>query len=354
MNLHRIERLINQAISTFQLDLSGLTILTEAASGYYVLTPLIAALAGAKNVLSLTRDSKYGKSADIHQETMALARHWKVDDKIQVLYDRSDIRIEEADIVTNLGFVRPLDANFLNGLKKTAVITLMWEPWEFRHEDMDIEKCRQLGIAVLGTNEHHPDLRIFEYIGYIALKLLFEVGIEIFNSKIVVLGQGEFADQIVQILISAKAEPLPISIDPPNDIKKGESINFFKQADAIVIAEHHHRKQLVGEKGLITARELYELNRGVTVIHICGNVDQKDINKVGIKCWPTHFASAGYMSAATDYVGPKPLIRLHTAGLKVGQDLAHARKEGASAFDSEINVLANLDLALGFEGYHYH
>jgi len=354
MNLHRIESLINQSISTFQLDLSGFTILTEAATGYYGLTPIIAALADTDNVLALTGDSKYGKAADIRQETMKLACHWKVDDKIQVICDRSDKRIDNADIITNLGFVRPIDANFLKRFKKTAVIALMWETWEFRSADLDLEECRRLEIPVLGTNEHHPDLRIFEYIGYIALKLLFEAQIEILNSKIVVLGQGEFADQILQTLISAKAETLPISTDPSNDIKKGESINFFKQADAIVIAEHHHRKQLVGEKGLITARELYELNRGVTVIHICGNVDQKDINKVGIKCWPTHFASAGYMSAATDYVGPKPLIRLHTAGLKVGQDLAHARKEGASAFDSEINVLANLDLAQGFEGYHYH
>jgi len=352
MNLQRVERLINQSIATFNLNLSGLTVLTEAATGFYMLTPIIAAMAQAYNVLALTRDSKYGKSTDIQENTMQLARLFKVEKNIEVIVDRNDERIGGADIITNLGFVRPLNSDFLEKLKKTAVIPLTWETWEFRPADLDIEACRQLGIAVLGTNENHPDLRIFENIGYIALKLLFEAEIEIFDSNIVVLGQGEFADQIVQTLIATRVKTLQIGPDRPNDINKDESINFIKQADAMVIAEHHHWEPLIGEKGLITAEALYKLNRGLTIIHICGAVDQKKLDQLGLTCWPGEFAQAGYMSVATDYVGPKPLVKLHTAGLKVGQSLAHARNEGASAFESEIKVLSNLDLAQGFEGYH--
>ena len=37
MNLQRVERLINQSIATFNLNLSGLTVLTEAATGFYML-----------------------------------------------------------------------------------------------------------------------------------------------------------------------------------------------------------------------------------------------------------------------------------------------------------------------------
>jgi hypothetical protein len=59
------------------------------------------------------------------------------------------------------------------------------------------------------------------------------------------------------------------------------------------------------------------------------------------------------MSTATDYIGPAPLIKLHTAGLKVGAQLAHAHREGARAFDSENQVLAELELAQGFKGYHF-
>lgn len=352
MNIPRVKRIIEQAVSTFKLDLSGLTVLTEAATGLYVLTPMIAALARAESVLALTRDSRYGKVAEVHRNTMKLAELLGVEEKIDVIADRSDNRIGQSDIITNLGFVRPLDAAFLGKLKKTAVIALMWETWEFRPEDMDIEKCRQLGLAVLGTNEHHPDLRIFDYIGYIALKLLFEAGIEVLDSRIAVLGQGEFADQVWQTLGSARAEAFRISAKQPGDGLNDASIDFIRQADALVIAEHHSRDQLIGENGFITAPALYELNPGLAVVHVCGAVDRKVLDQSGLNCWPDHFAPAGYMSAATDYVGPTPLVKLHTAGLKVGECLAAERKNGASAFDAEINVLSNLDLAQGFAGYH--
>jgi hypothetical protein len=352
MNLSRIKRIIAQAVSTFELDLSGFAVLTEAATGWYVLTPMIAALARADFVLALTRDSRYGKVAEVRRNTMKLAGLLGVEEKIDVIADRSDDRIGQADIITNLGFVRPLNAAFLDQLKKTAAIALMWETWEFRPEDMDIEKCRQLGLAVLGTNEHHPDLRIFDYIGYIALKLLFEAGIEVLDSRVAVLGRGEFADQVLQTLGSARAEAFRISAKSPGERPSDASIEFIKQADAIVIAEHHSRDQLIGESGFITAPALYELNPGLAVVHVCGAVDRKALDQIGLNCWPDRFAPAGHMSAATDYVGPTPLVKLHTAGLKVGERLAAARKNGASAFDAEINVLANLDLAQGFAGYH--
>ena len=58
------------------------------------------------------------------------------------------------------------------------------------------------------------------------------------------------------------------------------------------------------------------------------------------------------MSVGTDYLGPKPLIDLHTAGLKVGHSLHLARRAGLSAFDAEMQVLSESDLAQGFPGYH--
>jgi hypothetical protein len=58
------------------------------------------------------------------------------------------------------------------------------------------------------------------------------------------------------------------------------------------------------------------------------------------------------MSVATDYLGPKPLIGLHTAGLKVGETLARARIQGLSALQAEYATLRRLPIAQGFPGYH--
>ena len=353
MNLPRVRKIISQSITNFDLNLSGLTILTEAATGYYILTPIIAALAQADYVLALTRDSKYGQAVDIRKDTMKLAHNWDVHDKIQVIYDREDKRIGNADVITNLGFVRPIDSGFLGRLKKSAVIPLMWETWEYRAEDIDIEECRRLNIPVLGTNEHHPDLRIFEYIGHIALKLLFEAEIEILNSRIALFGTGEFADQVYNTLKTAHADVHPIFQEKGKNSNIEKAKNTLKQTDALIVVEHHERKQLIGAEGFITPKEISQLNKYITIIHICGNVDQDSLIKNEVRCWPKRFAPAGYMSVATDYIGPTPLIKLHTAGLKVGECLARAHRDNPSAFDSEIEVLANLELAQGFKGYHF-
>ena len=51
LNLPRCRRLIDEAIRTLGLDLTGLTVLTEAGTGPFSLTASIVALAGAPRVL---------------------------------------------------------------------------------------------------------------------------------------------------------------------------------------------------------------------------------------------------------------------------------------------------------------
>ena len=109
MNIKRIEKLIADAINTYDLNLSGLTVFTEAASGNYVVTPLIAALAGADQVFAITQDSRYGKAADVQNFTLELAQRWGVGDRIEVVSDKLPSILSQVDIVTNLGFVRPID-----------------------------------------------------------------------------------------------------------------------------------------------------------------------------------------------------------------------------------------------------
>jgi prolipoprotein diacylglyceryltransferase len=48
-----------------ELDLSGLVVLTEAATRNYVYTTIIAAMAGARIVYGLTQNSNYGSVQEV-------------------------------------------------------------------------------------------------------------------------------------------------------------------------------------------------------------------------------------------------------------------------------------------------
>jgi hypothetical protein len=147
----RLSKLMRDAIRRCQLDLSKMVVFTEAASDAWVVTPILAAMAGAKQVFALTRSSRYGTIDEIARLTSDLARAEAVSDRIEIISDKRADIVAQADIITNSGHVRPIDAQMVEWMKPIAVIPLMIEAWEFRSSDVELTACRQLGIPVAGT-----------------------------------------------------------------------------------------------------------------------------------------------------------------------------------------------------------
>ena len=348
MNIKRIEKLIGDAIDTYNLDLSGLTVFTEAASGNYVVTPLIAALAGSDRVFAITRDSRYGKAADVRKFTLELAQRWGVGDRIEVVSDKIPSILSQVDIVTNLGFVRPIDKSMIAHLKPTAVLPLMWETWEFRDADLDLAECRRKGILVLGTNEREAGLDLFTYVGYLAVKLAFELEIEIYRSKVVVVGSGVFGESSVKAFDKLEADVKYIDLSTGDSLDTKSAKSTLYDADLTVLVEHHSPVCLIGNEGQITVDELLALSPCMSLVHIAGNINREEIDRAAVPCIPQQSAAPGYMSLTTAYLGPKPVITLHTAGLKVGEAMARARLANLNPMEAEKKVLRDLPLAMGF------
>ena len=64
----RLVRLMREAVDRCDLDLQGLTVLTEAASGAYVVTPVLAAMAGA-DVVAVAAGNAYSSAEEIRELT---------------------------------------------------------------------------------------------------------------------------------------------------------------------------------------------------------------------------------------------------------------------------------------------
>lgn len=328
MNELRCRRLIQQALKKFNLDLSGLRILTEAATGYYMLTTLIAALADAENVFALTRDSRYGSIKTVLDKTLSLAKKWGVDQKIDILLSRDDERIGQADIVTNLGFVRPINKELISKMKETAVIPLMFETWEFREEDVDLAECRRRGIPILGTNEHVPELDTFSYIGPLAIKLALELDIEVIHSKVIIVGGGVFGESTVKSFKQLGADVINVNITKGDRLNDDWVLGKIEKSDLLVFVEYVSRDLLLGPRGQLSLKKLLQINPSISIVHIAGVIDGKAIEQSQIPNRPEKIGRPGHMSVATDYLGPKPLIDLHSAGLRVGETMARARLNG--------------------------
>ena len=302
-------RLIRNAINKFDLNLKDRVIVTEAASNEYLWTPIIAALSGAEYVFAITEDSIYASADEVIKETMFHAENLEVHNKIRIVTSKKSEYFSNADIITNLGFVRPINKTIIKWLKDRSVVCLMWEPWEFRWTDLDLVECWKKNIPVFGTNERDPRLNTYKYVGLTVIKLILEQKIEIFESRILLIGSGILINETKNCLIKNGAEV--IVLNTQSDLPNGP-------IDCIICLEHHnHDLCLIGEKGLIN--DTIDRENISLIIHVCGNIDK---NYIADRQWhliPSNPSHPGYMSFTTAYLGPKPVIDLHTAGLKIGE-----------------------------------
>lgn len=315
----RLVSLMRDAISRCQLDLAGRTILTEAATGAYAVTPVIAAMAGAKKVFAIAKDTRYGTVEAVRAETLRLARLAGVENGIDIISKKTREVVAQADIVTNSGHVRPIDAETINWMKPSAVVSLMYEAWELRDADVDLDACRRRGIAVAGTNERHPAIDVFSFLGVMAIKLLTDAGVAVYRSRILLLCDNPFLPFLKAGLAAARADVHCVS----TRIELESTRNFANPYDVILVALTPRPVPAVGaETSLLSAQEIAELYPTAVVAQFWGDIDRKSLTARQIPHWPIDPVPSGHMGILPASIGPEPIVRLQAGGLKVGELLA--------------------------------
>ena len=341
----RERRLISEAVDKLELDLSGLVVLTEAATGRYGCTPLICARAGCERVFALTRDSKYGSAEKVIRDTRSAAAEMGFADKVEVITEATDEILGSADIVTNLGFVRPISRAIVDKLKATAAVPVMFETWEFREGDLDLSACWERGICVLGTNEEHGALKIMDYLGSLVAMKLFEQGVEVTGSRVVVLGRGKFFLKVsgsLERMGAAVVRWLADVEDVRRETLSEERLSVLGGADAVVVAdEPTSTRCIVGKGGPIRADDLAAHCPDAVVVHLAGTVSRAELEALRITCLPESAPEPGHMGWSLSELGPKPVIDLHAGGLKVGELLAGARLAGLTPNEATSSALRN-------------
>jgi hypothetical protein len=296
-------------------------VLTEAASGAYVVTPILAALAGAARVMAITRSSAYGSSEDVTRQTYDLAAFAGVGaGTIQVCTAKSAEIVQEADVITNSGHVRPIDMTMVALMKPTAVVSLMYESWEFRAGDVDLEACRQRGVCVAGTNERHPAIGVFSFLGVMAVKLLQDAGVAVNGSNVLLACDNPFAPFIESGLMGAGAKVRVVArILPGTADATG--------CDAVVIAARPGERMVVQAAQAALIAERWP---GAVVAQFWGDIDRSALAAAGVPFWPVAAPRLGHMGILPSAIGPEAIVRLQCGGLKVGDILWRSRRQGAT------------------------
>lgn len=310
LNPKRLVALMQKSIDFCNLQLAGAVVLTEAATGAYVVTPVLAAMAGSHKVFALTRSSRYGTIEQVRAQTLALADLAGVADRIEFITEKSSAVVAQADIITNSGHLRPIDAETIASMKPNAIIALMYEAWEFRPEDVDLAACRQRGIEVVGVNERHPAVDVFSFLGIMAVKLLLDAGIAVYTSNILVLCDNPFRSFIECGLMAVGAK-----VDLVENLAAAPTERTY---DAILVAMHPQLDPVISAIDAVTIAQNWP---GAIVAQYWGDIDRAALLSHHIPLCPELEPKPGHMAILPSAVGPEPIIRLQTGGLKAAAQM---------------------------------
>lgn len=305
----RLVGLMKAAVDRLGLNLAGHTVLTEGASGPYAVTPVLAAMSGAR-VFALANSTPHASADEIEKATLGLARIADVGDRIELAYEKNPALISRADIVTNSGQVRPIDKAMISCLKPTCVIPLMYEAWEYRPSDIDLNACHSRGIVVAGTNERHPDVDVFSFLGPMAVRQLHDAGVAVHGCQILLLCDNDFGPFIKSGLQSC-----------------GAAVSMTRHLTENVLTMHYDAV-LLAQKPIdgfvLTADDANLLAwhaPGTAVVQYWGDADRQALATANVPVWPLQNPAVGHMAVLPSAIGPEPIVRLQAGGLKVGEVL---------------------------------
>ncbi|MBP9853332.1 MAG: hypothetical protein KBD53_00525 [Candidatus Omnitrophica bacterium] len=318
---------IKKAVQDLELDLSGRIVLTEAANGPYCVTPLIAAVAGAK-VYAVGRTTAYGTTSDIFSELNQRLKLFNLDNVQMSEYLSAEI-IHQADIITNSGHLRPLDEDKLQHVKKGCVVALMYEAWEIREDDLDLDYCQTWKIPVAAVNERHPLVGVFDYLGDMAVELIRRAGLTVENNTFMLICNNDFGPYIARTIVQQGGR-LGV-IDSPRNRAQYDSgevwltdrledlkDDTFHDCQAVIFTAYPFNQIWISDRASIPVDQLKKQFPNAVLLRFAGDVDTRALDREGIRYFPQDVKS-GHMGILPSDIGYEPVIRLQAGGLKAAQ-----------------------------------
>jgi hypothetical protein len=312
MRPERLARLARRAVHECALDLRDTVVLTEAATGAYVVTAVLAALGGAARVDAVTRATRHGSVTDVTAQTRALADLAGVADRIHIHTAKTPDLVGAADVITNSGHLRPIDATTVGWMRPSAVVPLMFESWEIDlgRDDVDLSALHARGIRVAGTNERHPHVDVFAYLGPMAVALLTDAAIAVRGSNLLVLCDNPFSGYLETGLRQSGAD---VVVRPCLAIE-----DLHDDVDAVVVALRPRQGPVLGAADVT---EIAQRAPTSILVQFWGDLPLDACRSLGVPTVPAVPPPAGHMGILPSALGPEPVVRLQAGGLKVASIL---------------------------------
>ena len=320
--------LIKQNIKLFNLNLSNYNILLPASPKEPAILAVIAAMSGAKNVYVKTIKQQIKEHIAKTTKELGFENIKCVDITTQeVLFG--------SNIVVKGGEIDKIDGAFINQLNKKRVITLFPENLDFNNtENIDLEACNKERASVVGIDPDDKNLNLYKYFSHIILKRCYEAGIDVYKSRVLLVGHGSLLDSSLQLLKAAGA--IVYSCNIKASLDHAFVLKRFPELDAIIVIDYPQTSmQIIGSKGVISISDIVDLCPNAKIIHICGKLEENSLNFGKIKYFPATINSNS-INLNIRELGERGLVEIATACLKVADNLIKSNESSMNINDSVV------------------
>jgi hypothetical protein len=211
-----------------------------------------------------------------------------------------------------------------------AIVSLMYEGWEFRAEDLDLDYIKARGIRVAATNERHPEVDVFSYLGELAVRQIHLAGLSLARNRFVLYCNNPFGPYLARTLGALCTELIVVDDNddptPYADSRITWAGNLEQLKDqlprtdiaGIVLAAYPFDQEWIGIDGMIHPQYISDNFPGAVLLRFAGHVDEASLSRHGIEYYPSS-VPIGHMGSLLSELGPDPVIRLQAGGLKAAE-----------------------------------
>jgi len=300
---------IMDLIDNLEINLSQKVVITELATNAYFYAALIPLFSKAKKVIFLCKISDPSSYQRLVSSLYKIVLAHNLQSEIVIRKNNlTDEDLREVNILCNAGAVRPINKEMLKNVTSSqVVISLMYDAWEIRSDDIDLKYCRDNNIPIVGTRESNSEFDIFFNVVPLILKMTLECS-RIYNETIFIYSKDNFGKYAFQAL--ANLAPKKLYIDDDIDVLK----SLVQEIDLLILCNYENEEQLIGKSGILN---FISNNPNIKVVHLFGSVDFDFIvSNTKLTIFPPYDGFAKKMSKTFSFLGDEPVLDLYAASYK--------------------------------------
>lgn len=304
------KELIFQSIAKYNLNLEGYNVLVPVLEKEPLLLGVIAGMAGAKNVYV------FNPKLNINEKQNAVPGEFNFD--LHLLGSLPPEILPNLNVILKNNKV-PLKKEKSNCLPlRDIAVSVFPENMDFLNpQDPDLEVLAEKKIPVVRHNPDDQRLDIYQQFANIIIKRCHYMGIDVFRSKILLVGHGNFLNTTLGILKSLSSMVYVCNTGLPFD--QSYILKHLKDIDLIIAMDYPLKgHQIVGSKGLVQIGDIVDLCPFVRILQVSGEVETGSLKMGGVRYYPAEIIQEN-LNLSIYELGERGLVELGVNCLKLAE-----------------------------------